>query len=298
MRLLKLKRSLSKEADLALREPTPLAPQLTDYDQKNFVHSADGEAKALKDDGSILFWLIPNAFEPTDLHKAYEHLKTVKGSCANRPETTGTTREMRPRSDGSESNQYRAPLEVVEKYKKMGCEADFLGYYERPYCRQTAWTAKNPEVLRNTWPLVNGADRVFKELLPERHKFQYYHACEAPDFQLGNTAFSTVTVNRKLATTYHRDEGDLEGGFGVMLTLGDFAGGQLVFPTFRVAVDYQPGSMILADVHETHGNVQNVEGDRVTCVLYVRENITKCAGTAEDIAAELAGKMSIHGRTD
>ncbi len=72
--------------------------------------------------------------------------------------------------------------------------------------------------------------------------------------------------------------------------------GQIVFPAFRAAVDYQPGDLILADVHETHGNLDNIIGDRITCVLYVRENINKC-GTAEE-EEEKAQGMTVHGRED
>ncbi|SRR5258706_5699529 len=113
---------------------------------------------------------------------------------------------------------------------------------------------------------------------------------------MGATNFTTVTVNKKLSTTYHRDEGDLEGGFGVLFTLGRFKGGQLVMPAFRCAIDYQPGSMLLMDVHETHGNLDNIEGDRITCVLYAREHINEC-GTVEEEEERAAG-MSVHGSTD
>ena len=106
-----------------------------------------------------------------------------------------------------------------------------------------------------------------------------------------------MTVNKKLSTTYHRDEGDFKHGFGVMATLGEFTGGQLIFPAFHVTVDYQPGSVILADVHETHGNLDNIQGDRVTVVLYAREVIDKC-GFAEDEEERMAGTMSVHARED
>ena len=133
--------------------------------------------------------------------------------------------------------------------------------------------------------------------MPERHTPQFHHASDAPDFCLWNTAFTTVTVNKKLSTTYHRDEGDYKKGFGVLFTLGEFEGGQLVLPAFRVAVDYQPGSMILVDVHETHGNLDNIVGDRITCVLYARERINEC-GSAEDEEERMAGTMSVHVRED
>ena len=131
----------------------------------------------------------------------------------------------------------------------------------------------------------------------DRHEFQLNHVSESPDFTLGATCFTTMTVNKQLSTTYHRDQHDLKGGFGMMLTLGEFEGGQIVFPAFGCAVDYQPGDLLLADVHETHGNVDNIRGDRITLVLYARENIDKC-GLAEDEEERMSGSMSVHARED
>jgi hypothetical protein len=296
----KLKRHLTSEQDLALREPTPLHAKEADFDPENLVESSRGDAQGFKEDGSLLFWVVKDVFSPGECLRAYEHLRTVNGDPTSRGEVTGGGHGKRDWIDGVESNITDATPEKKEEYKRKGAKANILGYMNRtgrfPYCRQTAWTAANPEILENCWPMINRADAEFKRLVPDRYKFQEDHIDEHLDFTLGATAFTTVTVNKKLSTTYHRDDGDLKGGFGVMFNLGGFTRGQLVFPAFRVAVDYQPGSMILADVHETHGNLDNIEGERITCVLYAREKINVC-GTAEEEEERAAG-MSIHGRDD
>jgi hypothetical protein len=58
-------------------------------------------------------------------------------------------------------------------------------------------------------------------------------------------------------TGVHTDKGDLEEGFSTIACLrrGEYAGGQLVFPAYRVAVDMHDGDLILMDAHEWHGNV-------------------------------------------
>ena len=296
---LNLKRILTEEEDLALRKPVPIQGTEADYDEANFVRPEHGEVKALKDDGSLLFWVIPNVYDPAALKRAYDHLKTVNGDCATRPSTVAATRELRPRLDKTIGRQLRTPQEIVKKYREAGCRADFLGYMDKHggerYCRQTAWTAKHPEVLNACRKLIRLADMVFKEYVPDRYAKQLNQFVNSCDYQLWDTAFSTMTVNKNHATTYHRDENDYIPGLGVMLTLGEFTGGQLVFPAFRCAVDYQPGSVILADVHETHGNIKNIVGTRVTCVLYAREKIGQC-GTVED-EDEISG-MSVQGRED
>lgn len=304
MRRLDLKRHLTSKQDESLRVPRSRHAQVEDYDPENFVGPYE-DAEAYKEDGSLLFKVVAHAFDRGMVDRAYKGLRSVKGDCTTRPEATGGEQGMRPHSDGSASTQQRSSLSQQAAWKKKGCNADILGYFDPTpqfnYCRQTAWTAKDKEkgapVFKAAWPLIVVADRIFKELLPDRHQFQLYHVSEALDFTLGNTAFTTVTVNKKFSTTYHRDQNDLKGGFGVMLTLGDFEGGQLVFPAFRAAVDYRPGSMILADVHETHGNVNNIMGTRLTCVLYAREKIDKC-GSAEEEEAKRAGMMVVHARED
>ncbi len=137
--------------------------------------------------------------------------------------------------------------------------------------------------LRTDTPSVDActARCIFKIEFPTEWERQHNHVSNAPDFCIGDTAFSTLTVNKNLPTTYHRDEGDYRQGFGVMLTLGSFTGGYLCFPAYRVAVNYQPGDVLLADVHEIHGNMK-IKGSRVVCVLYAREKINECGSIEEE----------------
>jgi hypothetical protein len=305
MRRLELKRVLDSKQDKNLRVPKSRHAQVEDYDPANFVGPFE-EAEAYKEDGTLLFKVVAHAFDQGMLDRAYERLKTVKGDCTTRADATGLKNVMRPHADNSPSTQQRSPLSEVEKWHAKGCRADILGFYDpkkgaTPYCRQTAWSARDKEkgkpVFKATMPMVSVADGIFHDLVPERHLFQLNHVVNAVDFTLGDTAFTTITVNRKFSTCYHRDKNDLKGGFGVMFTLGSFTGGQLVFPAFRAAVDYQPGQLILADVHETHGNVDNIAGDRVVCVLYARTKINQC-GSAEDEEKKRAGTMVVHARED
>jgi hypothetical protein len=130
----------------------------------------------LKEDGSLLFHLIPGVFERADMERGFRHLKKVHGDCTTRPETTGTKNVLQQYTDGSDTNMLRAPKEVTEEYRKKGCRASILGFMGpgglHKYCRQTAWTAEDPEVLRNALPLIRGANRVFKEYAPPQYRAQ------------------------------------------------------------------------------------------------------------------------------
>ena len=72
------------------------------------------------------------------------------------------------------------------------------------------------------------------EKAPKNHKIQYDRAHET-DYVIGDTAFSTVTINNNWRTALHQDAGDLKEGFGnlVILQEGDYDGGYLGFPQFK-----------------------------------------------------------------
>ena len=108
----------------------------------------------------------------------------------------------------------------------------------------------------------------------------------------GITPFTTITCNRSWRTAAHVDKGDLKEGFGVMCCLGDFGGCDLVFPRYKVAVRYREGDVLLANVHEVHGNTPllNADGsvpivgrepERLVCVFYYQEKMEQCERTIE-----------------
>jgi thymine dioxygenase len=103
-----------------------------------------------------------------------------------------------------------------------------------------------------------------------------------------DTTFSSIAVNQNFQTAIHTDQGDLKGSFGVLMCFkrGDFTGGELIFPKFRVAVDFREGDVLLADVHEAHGNTPILgepgEFTRMSCVFYFRERILHCGSVMEE----------------
>src|SRR5262249_23601722 len=103
----------------------------------------------------------------------------------------------------------------------------------------------------------------------------------------GRTPFTTITCNKSWRTAAHIDKGDLKEGFGVRCCLGDFGGCDLVFPRYKTAVRYREGDVLLANVHEVHGNtpllnpdgsvpVVGREPERLVCVFYYQEKMEQC----------------------
>jgi hypothetical protein len=158
-----------------------------------------------------------------------------------------------------------------------------------PYCRQTAESLKNPARFRRARPFIQAVDRVFAETLPKPYAAQKAAIDSThPDFKIRDTAFTTVTVNKNWQTAVHQDDGDFAAGFGVMsvLDVGDYDGGYLVFPKYRVGVDMRRGGVCLADVHEFHGNTPILGNEeeyvRLSLVFYMREGMTECGSALEE----------------
>jgi len=162
------------------------------------------------------------------------------------------------------------------------------GWYDRypriPYGRATSYTEKYPELFEQAYPFLQTLNKGFRELLPWRWKNQRSAADKLdPRFLVPGTVFTTITVNKTFRTAAHRDAGDLETGLSNLLVLGtgDYTGGYLIFPEYRVAVDVRPGDLLLVNNHEIiHGNTPIVLNnpddptcERISVVCYFREKM-------------------------
>jgi hypothetical protein len=132
-------------------------------------------------------------------------------------------------------------------------------------------------------PFIHAVDQVFQTEAPDRYAAQKSACAQTPqEFVIPGTCFTTATINLNFRTAVHRDAGDLAEGLGVMSVLdaGTYDGCFLCFPKWRVAVDMRCQDVLLADVHEWHGNTPfvGVEGEyeRVSTVLYFRRQMLKC----------------------
>lgn len=205
---------------------------------------------------------------------------------------TGATFEIK-RSDGTFTpmTPYNIPSGIV-------------GYMDAnkrfPYCRLTAFNLNDPEKFAAALPLIRGVDSVFKEHLPERYEAQRQVVERtSTDFYISGTVFTTITVNMNFQTAVHKDVGDLKAGFGVMSALraGRFEGCYTVFPQYRVAANMQTGDVLLADVHEWHGNSPlHAKGkyERLSLVFYYREKIQECGTATEELERAKSTKGTTH----
>ena len=160
------------------------------------------------------------------------------------------------------------------------------GYFDRypriPYGRETSYTEKNREKFALCYPYLHKLNDQFRELISGRWKAQNEQANKLDSrFRIDGTVFTTLTVNHNWRTACHRDAGDLTTGFsnicGVTGPDGKgWRGGQFILPEYRIAINLQPGDMLLVNNHEgIHGNDALIgdDNDRMTIVAYFREKM-------------------------
>ena len=160
------------------------------------------------------------------------------------------------------------------------------GWFDRypriPYGRATSYTRDNFEKFQMAYPFLQTLSKGFKDLLPWRYNNQMKAAEKIdPRFLVPGTPFTTITVNKTFRTAAHFDAGDLNEGLSNLLVLsnnGNYKGGYLIAPEYRVAVNVRPGDLLLINNHEVmHGNTPiellDEEAERVSLVCYFREKM-------------------------
>jgi len=154
-------------------------------------------------------------------------------------------------------------------------------------CRPTTFTRDYPELWARGMPWLKAIAKAHRALAPAAYKRQLEAAnAVLPLFRVTGTPFTTITVNANWRTNTHVDSGDFEQGLGnlaVTGSRGDWRGGALGFPRFKVAVAMMPGDFAVMRVHEWHCNtaihLDTSAATRLTFVCYLRENMSLCQST-------------------
>lgn len=192
------------------------------------------------------------------------------------------------REDQQKEAKYMVSNYISDTNYAQSVKSGIAGYFDRypriPYGRETSYTEKNREKFALCYPYLHKLNSQFRELIPGRWKAQNEQANRLDDrFRIDGTVFTTLTVNHNWRTACHRDAGDLTTGFsnicGVTGPEGKgWRGGQFILPEYRIAINLQPGDMLLVNNHEgIHGNDELIgdDNDRMTIVAYFREKMTE-----------------------
>ena len=175
----------------------------------------------------------------------------------------------------------------IRRYEKgIASNSTIIGYidssnHKRP-CRLTSFSKNYYKNYIDGLIFIKSIDKCFQKCLPDIHKLQYETLKNnASDFQIDNTAFSTVTINYNFQTALHKDSGDFKDGFGNLVVCErDVEGGEILFPQYKVGIKVETGDFLAMDVHEWHCNNKinyiNEIGYRLSFVCYYREKMKLC----------------------
>ena len=248
-----------------------------------------GATKVLGPGGQPLVIYLPGVLSGTLNEEHYPVLHGIKDKTDNRGLASGSKR-----------------VKVNLQHKANNIRSALLGSFEPsggarfPYCRTTAWTGKHTEEFSSLYPLFRYIGRQMERYVPKRYAVQWARA-EATDsaWRVPGTPFTTMTVNNTYPTGVHVDKGDLDAGFSCLAVWrrGQYSGGHLTLPEWRIAVDMQDGDLLLMDAHQWHGNtaleLESEDAERISLVLYYRTDMLACGTAEEELGKQIAVKTKV-----
>jgi hypothetical protein len=246
-------------------------------DEDADVYAKDPDAPGGK---KLLFKLRKNVIPHDVIKLAWKNFYKSANASRNRGAAAGpidvkskywTRRKLNKKSIKGWSAQYMEKGKLSKMRVNNNVFSSVLGYFEKtPFmglpCRLTSYTQLYFEQYKAGTPYIEAIDDLFKKLVPDRYAVQYKRAKGNPAFQIADTSFSSVTINRNFRTGLHQDAGDLREGFGNLSVIerGKYSGGYTIFPRYKVGVNLRTGDFIAMDVHEWHCNTELKEdaGDK------------------------------------
>ena len=250
---------------------------------KNYDLLITEDTDAYDVNGKLLFRFRKNSMPLETLMVGVNSFKDSIEITESRGYASGSSHK-RIRKDGSVSN-----ITVGNKV-----ESGSVGFMDSgamvKYCRKTAFAKNYFDKYKSGIPFVKFVDDKYKELCPTHYEKQKGIANGTnKNYIIGDTSFTTVTVNKNFRTAVHQDAGDYPDGFGNLIAYreGNWTGGYFCLPQYKVAIDLQNTDMLFVDVHQWHGNTDfiNTNEDflRISFVLYYREYMYKCKQPAEEL---------------
>ncbi len=282
----------TKISDDGVREIAGRVLGPRDYD---LLLTGSGPVRVRMPDNRPLCVYLPGALSGLFTDDVYQILHSIRQfTTSNRGDASGTKRLRRGGPDNPASRTETVPVSSI----LLG-SMDPMG--QQRYCRLSSWTGRNLPQWEKLHPPLREIGRLLAAHVPDRHAAQMARVAATRDeWVIPGTPFTTVTVNNTYPTGVHTDKGDLDEGYSTIACLrrGEYTGGQLVFPAYRVAVDLKDGDLILMDAHQWHGNVPircacgterrgacpTCAAERISVVAYFRTKVEQC----DSVAAEQA----------
>jgi hypothetical protein len=244
--------------------------QIIDFDADIYAADSDGERLLGKFRKAVL--------PKEDVQKGWDAFRLLaipsrnRGAAAGPIDLKGKYWSKRKPTEVTKwsAKYYRTDESGKESVSKMRVNnvvaSGVLGYYESTAfldaaCRMTGYTRKGLKNYLHGISFLKQIDRQFRALVPAAHAKQLAAVRRQKNYQIADTAFSTVTVNLNFRTALHKDAGDFREGFGNLSVIewGKYHGGYTILPRYRIGFDVRTGDFLAMDVHEWHTNTPMYE---------------------------------------
>lgn len=251
----------------------------------------DSDCRVYNKLGEPVIVFVKNYIEPEALKNAFVSMESAAAATDNRGAASGGERKFAKDKNGKLTKITRTFVPGTDELLKV--LSGVAGYFDRAahldFCRTTAFNKKHLDKFQKAMPLINSVDKGFRELVPGRYKKQKQMIkATDPNYRIGDTAFTTITINKDYRTAYHYDDGDYPQGFGNLVAYcRDIEPMHLVLPRYGVGVHLDTNDLLLVNVHELHGNTEFIPNGanpvRLSFVMYYRENMWKCLPPKEEL---------------
>lgn len=272
---------------------------LDERDYNLLLNRDGGPVMVYMPDGKPLACYLPGVLgDVMDEVGAYSVLHPLHSSMTNnRGMASGSRRIERGGGGGTRSDAMNVSSVILGAFEPSGVYR---------YCRMTEWTGRNLPEWETLAPLFRVIARHMEERVTERYNVQMDVARKTDSgWVVPGTPFTSITVNNSYPTGVHKDDGDLEEGFSSIACIrrGDYDGGVLVFPQYRVGVSMGDGDLLLMDAHQWHGNTRmtcacgerivnkfcsHCGAERISIVSYFRTRMADCGSPEEEFDRAVA----------
>ncbi len=286
------------------------------YDESHYDEVIRHSSIGYKEDGQILFVFVKKAIEG-------EYIEAIKTNAKSKTKNRGTAAGVADvsrfpkdavalcKKDGTPltnprlvSVQYkRADGSICGRCQSNAVRCGCAGYFDSVGglpCRKVGWSTNNPAKHDKCVRLCEEIAEAHKMNEPKSYMFQKTTAELSPDFTMGESPYSTLTLNYDFRTACHKDKGDLENSLSTLTIFeeipNNYEGCYLGLPEYKICFDVRNGDTLIFDAHEYHANTEmkvltdklpiddltgNPFGGRISVVAYLRNRMSECPSVNE-----------------
>lgn len=108
-----------------------------------------------------------------------------------------------------------------------------------------------------------------------------YHYTKFKEFlinknPIGKSIFNKITITKNLEKSINIDEGDYQELIGVVSCMGNFEGGDICLPNYKIQINLKPTDLLLININRHYCNLPITKGNRLQFISYFNENINEC----------------------